>query len=96
MTSSHGYRGQSIAFRLKKRGLPYPSITEMYNSKENAMDEYLFITLAQLKADRLKLEREQRAAELPIEAPRPSAKQTTQRPLKTSWFSPAPRWREQS
>ena len=29
------------------------------------MDEYLFLMLAKLKADRLKLEREQRAATLP-------------------------------
>lgn len=39
------------------------------------MDEYLFITLAKLKADRLKLAREQRAqAELPVEAPRYSGR----------------------
>lgn len=33
------------------------------------MDEYLFITMAKLKADRLRLEREQRALE-PAEEPR--------------------------
>lgn len=33
------------------------------------MDEYLFITMAKLKADRLRLEREQRAQE-PAEEPR--------------------------
>lgn len=61
------------------------------------MDEYLFITLAKLKAEQLQLAREQRAtAELPVEAPRHSAKQTAQQPLKAGWLSRAPLWREQS
>ena len=34
------------------------------------MDEYLFITMAKLKADRLRLEREQRALEPAKEEPR--------------------------
>jgi hypothetical protein len=49
----------------------------MHISKEPGMDEYLFITMAKLKADRLRLEREQRAREpakeprkQPVEAPR--------------------------
>jgi hypothetical protein len=41
----------------------------MHISKEPGMDEYLFITMAKLKADRLRLEREQRAQE-PAEEPR--------------------------
>lgn len=65
------------------------------------MDEYLFMTLAKLKADRLKLEREQHASAPdpeqlpsqlrldwvePVETRRPSAR----------WFSQQPLWREQS
>nr|WP_298717696.1 hypothetical protein [uncultured Steroidobacter sp.] len=61
------------------------------------MDEYLFMTLAKLKADRLQLEREQRLAapdpeqldfewDEPVERRRPSA----------HWFSQQPLWREQS
>jgi hypothetical protein len=41
----------------------------MHISKEPGMDEYLFITMAKLKADRLRLEREARALE-PAEEPR--------------------------
>lgn len=62
------------------------------------MDEYLFMTLAKLKADRLKLAREQRASALhdpeqlrldraePVDTHRRSAR----------WFSQQPLWREQS
>lgn len=68
------------------------------------MDEYLFITLAKLKADRLKLQREQQAAtaiaEPPLESAQDSGKHTathsaTQSP-KTHWFSRQHQWREQS
>ena len=61
------------------------------------MDEYLFMTLAKLKADRLKLEREQRAT-----APDPSqlrldlAEPVETRRPSTRWFSQQPLWREQS
>jgi hypothetical protein len=67
----------------------------MYISKEPGMDEYLFITMAKLKADRLRLEREQRASQ-PAEEPRKQPVETPRRPARTSWFSRAPRWREQS
>jgi len=62
------------------------------------MDEYLFISMAKLKADRLRLEREQRAP-APAEEPRRQSLEThieTQRPVRTSWFSRAPQWRAQS
>ena len=64
------------------------------------MDEYLFITLAKLKADRLKLEREQQAAAAYAEPPEPSAQHTAthsaRQSPKTRWFSRQPQWREQS
>jgi hypothetical protein len=71
----------------------------MHISKETAMDEYLFITMAKLKADRLRLEREQRQEQglgshdgaregEPVDTHRHSAR--------TRWFSRNPRWREQS
>ena len=62
------------------------------------MDEYLFITMAKLKADRLRLEREQREqrASEPAEEPRKQPIETQRRPARTSWFSRLPQWREQS
>lgn len=65
------------------------------------MDEYLFIALAKLKADRLKLEREARAAapvadpddRQPTESHRRSARSAW---FPEKWFSPKPEWREQS
>ena len=59
------------------------------------MDEYLFITMAKLKADRLKLEREQRAARV-AEEPRPESVETHRRSARTSWFSGRAQWKEQS
>lgn len=62
------------------------------------MDEYLFITMAKLKADRLRLEREQRAR-APAEEPRKQPLEThaeTQGRVRTGWFSRAPLWRAQS
>lgn len=59
------------------------------------MDEYLFITMAKLKADRLRLEREPRAQEV-VEEPRKQPEETHRRSARTSWFSRAPQWREQS
>jgi hypothetical protein len=71
------------------------------------MDEYLFITLAKLKADRFKLEREQRVAEpdpeqLPLELAETAdaRRSAAPRPVRNSvlhrWFSQQPLWREQS
>lgn len=59
------------------------------------MDEYLFITMAKLKADRLRLEREQRASD---EAPEPRKQpiETHRQPARSHWFSRAPQWKEQS
>jgi hypothetical protein len=65
----------------------------MHISKEPAMDEYLFISMAKLKADRLRLEREQRA--LAHEEPRKPPVET-QRQSRARWFSRAPQWRVQS
>jgi hypothetical protein len=61
------------------------------------MDEYLFITLAKLKADRLRLEREQRAAVRavqPGDEHQPAGRPSERNP--SSWLSPEPQWREQS
>jgi hypothetical protein len=71
------------------------------------MDEYLFITLARLKADRLTLEREKRRAEpdpeqLPLELAdtADTHRSSVPRPVRSSvlgrWFSQQPLWREQS
>ena len=71
------------------------------------MDEYLFITLAKLKADRLALQREQRRPEsdpeqlrleLParLEARRPAVARPVRRSVLSRWFSQQPIWREQS
>ena len=58
------------------------------------MDEYLFIALAKLKADRLKLEREQREA---ARAPHPhddEPEYTPRAPVR--WFHRSPEWSKQS
>lgn len=71
------------------------------------MDEYLFITLARLKADRLKLAREKRGVQTdseqlpleldePVETRRPAAAQPVRNSLFARWFSQQPLWREQS
>ena len=57
------------------------------------MDEYLFITLAKLKADRLRLEREQRVLE-PAEEPRKPSVETPQ--SQARWFLRGPQGRAQS
>jgi hypothetical protein len=67
----------------------------MHISKELVMDEYLFITMAKLKADRLRLEREQRARE-PVEEQGKQPIAPRRRSVWTSWFSRSPQWREQS
>lgn len=59
------------------------------------MDEYLFITMAKLKADRLRLEREQRA-QAPKEESRKEPVETHRHSARTGWFSREPQWREQS
>jgi hypothetical protein len=59
------------------------------------MDEYTFISLAKLKADRLRLEREQLALE-PQEEPRKAPVETHEQPSRLGWFSRAPQWRAQS
>ena len=61
------------------------------------MDEYLFMTLAKLQADRLKLEREQRLAALDPEQLRLEWAEPVDRRRRSSrWFSQQPLWREQS
>lgn len=59
------------------------------------MDEYLFIAVAKLKADRLKLEREQReAARLANPRDEDEGSEHTHRPS-ARWFSPDPEWSKQ-
>ena len=58
------------------------------------MDEYLFITMAKLNADRQRLAREQRASEAAGQE-RKSTETETRSP-RTRWFTRAPQWREQS
>jgi hypothetical protein len=61
------------------------------------MDEYLFIVLAKLKADRLKLEREERFAAARQQDPRQQElfvprSPTQHRSPKARWFSSEPDW----
>jgi hypothetical protein len=58
------------------------------------MDEYLFIAVAKLKADRLKLEREQREA-LRAQHPRDDEPENTHR-ASARWFSRDPEWSKPS
>lgn len=61
------------------------------------MDEYLFITMAKLKADRLRLEREAQARD-EVSEPRKQLETQIESParVRTSWFSRAHQWRAQS
>jgi hypothetical protein len=69
----------------------------MHISTEAFMDEYLFMTLAKLKADRLQLEREQRAsAPCPSQLPLDWAEPVETHRHSARWFSQQPLWREQS
>jgi hypothetical protein len=95
MTSGHRSGAQTIAFRATRPDLLYSPITEIHISKKPGMDEYLFITMAKLKADRLRLEREQRAQE-PAEESRNQPIETQRQPARTPWCSRALQWREQS
>jgi hypothetical protein len=67
----------------------------MHISKEPGMDEYVFITMAKLKADRLRLERQQRA-QAPAEEPPKQPVEIEKLPARTSWFSRTLQWRAQS
>lgn len=59
------------------------------------MDEYTFIVMAKLKADRLKLQREQRAARRGQNAEAQPINRH-RRPMSTRWYSSGPQRREQS
>lgn len=63
------------------------------------MDDYTFITLAKLKADRLRLEREQRLA-APVPEPEAEQVETHRHSARTRsfWvgFASEPKWRQQS
>jgi hypothetical protein len=61
--SGHRSKAQSIAFRPCRLILGYTSITEMHISEETEMDEYTFLVLAKLKADRRRLAREAATAD---------------------------------
>jgi hypothetical protein len=85
MTLNHGLAAQTIATRGKWPGLRYSPITEIHISKEDAMDEYLFLTLARLKADRLVLGRAERGPkvdpeQLPLALVEPAAIRRPRRP----------------
>ena len=58
------------------------------------MDEYLFIELAKLQADRRRLEREQREQLQRVEADEPRSNQVHREPLRRQWFANA--WSKQS
>ena len=60
------------------------------------MDEYLFIALAKLKADRLKLEREERAAAPSPDLDEAQPSESQRRSARTSWFPLKAEWKEQS
>jgi hypothetical protein len=69
-------------------------MTEMHISKETEMDEYTFLVLAKLKADRLRLAREARAT-----LAQPERQEARNNPRKHSRHARVVRdfeWREQS
>jgi hypothetical protein len=60
------------------------------------MDEYTFIVMAKLKADRLKLQREQRTERHVRNAAEAEPIDRYRRSTRTRWYSSGPEWREQS
>jgi hypothetical protein len=59
------------------------------------MDEYLFIEVAKLQADRRRLERKQRAQEQPqVESDARQTIETHREPLRRQWFANS--WSKQS
>jgi hypothetical protein len=58
------------------------------------MDEYLFIELAKLQADRRRLEREQREQLQRFESEEPKSIKGHREPLRRQWFANA--WSKQS
>lgn len=58
------------------------------------MDEYLFIQLAKLKTDRLRLERELAAAQRPVLSE--TSRSLLRRSSRTRWYVSEPTWREPS
>jgi hypothetical protein len=58
------------------------------------MDEYLFIELAKLQADRRRLEREQREQQQRFPADEPQSNSGHREPLRRQWFASA--WSKQS
>jgi hypothetical protein len=58
------------------------------------MDEYLFIELAKLQADRRRLEREQREQLQRFEADEPQSNKDRREPLRRQWFANV--WSKQS
>ena len=58
------------------------------------MDEYLFIELAKLQADRRRLEREQREQLRRVEADEPRTNSGHREPLRRQWFANV--WSKQS
>jgi hypothetical protein len=58
------------------------------------MDEYLFIEVAKLQADRRRLEREQREQLQRSEAVEPRSNEGHREPLRRQWFANA--WSKQS
>jgi len=59
------------------------------------MDEYLFIELAKLQADRRRLEREQRQQEL-FDSDSPKSVEGHREPLRRRWFITHSSWSKQS
>jgi hypothetical protein len=60
------------------------------------MDEYTFILLAKLKADRLALKRKERAAQQQELFPDEESRHLRPYAPRTAWFSRNHQWREQS
>ena len=58
------------------------------------MDEYLFIEVAKLQADRRRLEREQREQLSRVESYEPRLNAGSREPLRRQWFANA--WSKQS
>jgi hypothetical protein len=81
-------------FALQGEAYATPPLQKFIANEESAMDEYLFIELAKLQADRRRLEREQRQQQQQLfdSDSRPSI-EGHREPLRRQWFA---NWSKQS
>ena len=81
-------------FALQARFYHTTPLQKFTSRAETTMDEYLFIELAKLQADRRRLEREEHEQLQRSQSDEPKSNSTPREPLRSRWF--ANQWSKQS